>query len=163
MKKFLIILYILIFVALTYYVINLFIDRNQGSEKQVEIKYQSEVTDNTITDAKPPIIQNEETKEISDEQKQKDAAYTITQEDCADECVIIEDTDKQIYCKQVCGLTTTEQDESCDKLNGLAKDYCLRDEAVVNKELSECNKITDSGVKKQCINRINEDFIDEIM
>ncbi len=161
MKKFLIILYILIFIALSYYVVNLFVDRNQEENNQIEIKTQSETINDIDTDVKPPTIPEEEIESISDEKK--DAAYTITRDNCDNECATIESTDKKTYCNQVCGFTVMEHNKSCTELNNLHKDYCLRDEAVANKDLSKCNEITDAGIKDQCINRINEEFIDEIM
>ncbi len=161
MKKLLIILYILIFIALAYYVVNLFMDRNQEKNNQVEIKSQSETINDVNTDVKPPTIYEEEIEDISDEQK--DAAYTITRDNCNNECVTIESTDKKTYCNQVCGLTVVEHNKSCSELDNLNRDYCLRDEAVANKDLSKCNEITDTGIKNQCVNRINEEFIDEIM
>lgn len=163
MKKFLIILYIFIFVALAYYVITLFIDRGHSDiSTQKEIGTSIEVpTEGSIESSTDNLTTSDPTDAL--DSAQENAAYTITREDCNNECATMDSADKKTYCKQVCGLTDTISAETCDDLSGLDKDYCLRDKAIEEKGLQKCAEIQDSGIKKQCQNRISEDLIDEIM
>jgi len=167
MKKFLIILYILIFVALAYYVTNLFMDRNQESSKSNNVNSNPKIIESTKSEipVSPKTLPPTETDEITNTiTPQIDATYQITRDDCANNCDVTGDTERIDYCKQICGLTPiTPQADSCDDLSNLEKDYCLRNEAITENDLTKCQQITDSGVSKQCINRLNEDFIDGVM
>jgi len=166
MKKILIIIYTLIFIALAYYIINLFANRNQDNIEITATK-KPEILPDTSTELKSSQsvnidIESDIPTELTN--KQKDAAYTIVQEDCTNECSrFFADTDEKIYCKQVCGLTSVSDNQDCAKLNNLEKDYCLRDYAIAENNIKLCSKIQDTGIQKQCQNRINENFIDEIM
>ena len=118
----------------------------------------SNITPDTTTDAPGEAEKKENEATIIT----KDSAYQITKNDCNNNCKNIEPVEKLTYCNQICGLTTLNK-KSCDDLADLNKDYCLRDEAVAKKDLSKCSEIQDGGIEKQCLNRINEDFIDDIM
>ncbi len=165
MKKFLIILYIFIFVALAYYVITLFINRSHSDISTQEEKEIGTSIEVPIEDPIESPTDNLTTSEPTNtfDNTQENAAYTITREDCNNECATIEDVEKKSYCNQICGFTNTTTTETCDDLSGLDKDYCLKNKAIKDKNLQKCTEIQDSGIKKQCQNRISEDFIDEIM
>lgn len=175
LKKTLIIIILLTVIAVGYYTFTVFRDRESDLlNTDTPSQEQSPQSNNTPSTAKPPSIsentnvqENDSTKEpkkISD--ISQEAAHAITSDDCANECTNIKEKDKQAYCKEVCGLTGTPQDDSdrsCDTLSGLAKDYCIRDKAVKDSDLTRCDEIRDSGVRTQCQNRIQEDIIDQIM
>lgn len=175
LKKLLLLILLLAVIAVGYYAFTVFRDRESDLlNTDATSQERSPQPNNAPSTAKPPSISEntntqqsdpiEEPKEISD--ISQEAAYTITSRDCANECTNIEDEDKKTYCKEVCGLTGTPQDDSdrsCDALSGLQKDYCIRDSAVKDSDLSRCTEIRDSGVRTQCQNRIQEDIIDEIM
>jgi cytoskeletal protein RodZ len=166
MKKFLIILYIIIFAALAYYVVTLFIDRDfkkeestNNHQEQIDTSIEYSIDDPTTENTSP----NPEDNLISDTDTNT-SKYSVTRENCDNNCSTITNVDEKDYCKQVCGLTPTQvTPNSCDDLTELNKDYCLRDKAVKKNDLSLCNEIQDDGIKKQCYNRISEDFIDEVM
>ena len=160
MKKFLIILYIIIFVALTYYVVTLFINR--------DFKQTNTSTDTPKTHVQPPNpvtpdIKKDTPTDKNVENISKNAKYEITQKQCNSNCDIIINEDKKNYCLQICGLATPQTNITCDDITGLKKDYCLRDHAIKEKDVDACSDIIDSGITKQCVNRINEDIIDDIM
>jgi len=165
MKKFLIIIYIIIFIALSYYVINLFINRD-SKQQTIDDNKVSQIVDTSI-DASTEDTYFEEIpeEEITDTilpSTSTNAAYTITLEDCNNECANITNKDKASYCNQICGFTPSTEN-SCAILNGLDKDYCIRDTAIQEKDLQKCTDVDDKNIQEQCINRINEDFIDEVM
>ncbi len=152
-----------IFIILAYYVINLFTNRNQNNIEIASTK-KLEMLDDTNIEPPQSVnidIENDETTEITDEQK--DSAYTITREDCTNECTNLTNTSEKAYCNQVCGFTSVPDDQNCDELNNLEKDYCLRDYAIFEKDIKLCSEIQDAGIQKQCKNRISEDIMDEIM
>lgn len=96
------------------------------------------------------------------ESEQGNMFLEITPVDCDNECIYFEIEKERDYCKQVCGLSapTDPQDNGCDALSGLERDYCWKDEAVRKTDFSICQKIEDSKIKEVCQNRITEDIID---
>ncbi len=69
------------------------------------------------------------------------------------------------YCKQVCGLIQvdlTVKETDCQTKEGLKKDYCLRDLAIKNSSFEDCEKIIDQKLQDQCVNRVREDFVDNL-
>ncbi|HWQ59938.1 MAG TPA: hypothetical protein VN420_02215 [Candidatus Fimivivens sp.] len=66
------------------------------------------------------------------------------------------------YCQQVCGLapikTVTSSD--CSKKSGIQKDYCYKDLAMTRQDISVCDKIKDTNIKKTCSTRITQDIIE---
>ncbi len=168
MKKFLIILYIIIFVALTYYVITLFVDRDFKQKivdnHHVQIKT---TTPNTSTTETPKVknTTSDTAESETDTVSTKTTKYNITHTDCDNKCATITDKDKKEYCLQICGLSSFTQTTSntCEDLSGLNKDYCLRDKAITQNKIDKCKEIQDGGIEKQCLNRISENFIDNIM
>ncbi len=156
MKKLLIIIYIIIFVALAYYVMNLFIDRNENITQPQEIKIDTpQHTKNTTKNDQVTDINetNEDTHE-----KIKKQEYEITRDDCFDDCTNVNDN-VQDYCKEVCGLSEQRYTNGCDVKNGIEKDYCWKDSAIKNSDYSICEKISDNNIYETCKTRITEDII----
>ncbi len=87
----------------------------------------------------------------------------VTSEDCDKNCDRFKDNaDDLKYCQEVCGIIPAAQKESkdeCTDLEGLEKDYCLRDVAVSKTDISICEEIKDARVKKVCKNRVVEDLL----
>jgi len=166
MKKIIIIIYLIILTVLLYYAINIFMARknensidNKTLNKKTSIIFnQKDATQKTTGEA------TEETTDNSSASMPTKPAYEITQEDCHQQCAQIIEKAKKKYCQQICGLTISSPNTGdCEKQKELNKDYCLRDQAVKEKDFQKCNLIYDSGIKRQCVNRINEDIIDDIM
>jgi hypothetical protein len=175
-KLFLLIFFIILALGI-YYVASVFIDRNSGegeespvdkAKEHIEKIIKNESLDQDDDENTPGSVTIEQEEEpvgetqLSDQEES--SAYDITREDCDNECTNYENGEKE-YCRNICGLTGTKQDivASCDDLNSLEKDYCIRDNAVQEQDLQKCDEIEDSGIKQQCQNRIQEDIIDEIM
>lgn len=87
----------------------------------------------------------------------------ITNEHCMDGCkAFASDFSLLEYCQQVCGLTPikTVSSAGCDSLNGLYKDYCLKDLSIGEKNLSTCKEIADTNVRTTCTARVTEDIVE---
>lgn len=85
----------------------------------------------------------------------------ITMENCDTECEGFSG-DALEYCKEVCGLKPVQEGISgCDGLEGIKKDYCLKDLAVTKKDFKICEEIKDENVKATCKNRIIEEILEE--
>jgi hypothetical protein len=85
----------------------------------------------------------------------------ITPAYCNSECSAFENDPKYLrYCQQVCGLSPTTNNSSCENKTELEKDYCLKDLGIAKKDFQICNQIQDAGIKKTCQNRITEDIIE---
>lgn len=92
-----------------------------------------------------------------------DAYINITPPDCARECAPYKYDEKELtYCKNVCGLTDGAPTSDCDARSGLAKDYCLKDRAIAAKDAAVCEHIADGGIKKTCITRLQQEFIENM-
>lgn len=82
--------------------------------------------------------------------------------DCIRQCEPYKYNEKEFeYCQNFCGLSPATKKEDCEKLKGLKKDYCTKNNAVIDKDLKECEKITDTKLKESCQKRIQESFIEE--
>lgn len=110
---------------------------------------------------------NVQTSTNAVEIKSSSLEITITPSDCDNECSEFKKDNELEYCKEVCGLASTVEENTeknvsnnCGSINGLQKDYCLKELAVKNKDFKTCEVIVDSGVKKACKNRITEDIIE---
>jgi len=87
----------------------------------------------------------------------------IAKEDCDSECKNFIG-DKRDYCNEVCGFKTINENVAgCENLNGLQKDYCLKDLGITKKDFKICENISDSNIKSTCKNRIMEDNVDDVM
>ena len=87
----------------------------------------------------------------------------VTNKDCDNDCKRFKDNSENYkYCQEVCGdipIAGKNSEEDCANLNGLDKDYCLRDLAVSKKDNSFCSKISDSKLKTTCRNRVAEELL----
>ncbi len=187
LKKILIFVYIIAFCAIGYFLFHIFFDRyEQIAEEEENIESVESKTDEDTTtqnnssaskDTKTATKNNDSEDEDEDDTENEtlydtvtedDAAYTISTDDCDNNCADIDDDDEEAYCFQVCGLNGQNQDSDtlstdCDTYDDLEKDYCIRNQAVAQTDISMCNSISDSGVRTQCKRRIQEDIMDEIM
>ena len=181
MKKILIIIFIVVFAGILYYAFTIFKKRD-FLEKNVENNNLEKTKKSTLQSqdfsANPSSINSEDSnneKRQNTTDEEKDASeihssenkplYQVTTDDCVSECNNRKENKKEyLYCQQVCGLVEEDKKyDSCDSLNDLDKDYCLRDKAIKEKDIQMCDDIHDGGIQQQCINRIREDVIDEIM
>lgn len=176
LKKVLIILYICIIGAIIYFAVDFFAirkdaDLNDSTDRAKERTEKISEQDNEKERSEKNNESKEENKiNDSDDSEnnnpsitQENAAYDITQADCKNDCKDY-DNDEKDYCRNICGLTgSITEEKSCDGLSGLQKDYCIKDNAIQNKDLDMCKEIADGGLYDQCINRLTEEFIDQIM
>lgn len=104
---------------------------------------------------------NEENSRAENENKVSGDIFTeITQKDCDNECRNFKDKDDQKYCRQVCGLDETRVvSEDCLVFQGLEKDYCFKDLALVKKDFKFCEKISDKNIQTTCNNRLIEEVL----
>ncbi len=129
--------------------------------------------DDLIDDEEASEDEDDEGPDLTEEQLNEDDDYDeevveefleIMPEDCNENCQAFKDDETDFeYCQQICGLTDRQEDledNACDELDGLEKDYCLKDLAIENQDLSICEKITDKNVVKTCANRIWEDILE---
>lgn len=84
--------------------------------------------------------------------------------DCSQECTNFAlTTDQYAYCRSVCGLPLTPPDETTEVKTtdpALSKAIQQKDEAIKNQDLSQCNNITDTNLRKACQVRITEDLLE---
>lgn len=87
----------------------------------------------------------------------------IANADCDNNCAQFKgNPDNLTYCQEVCGLRPISPKDSegqCENLTGLNKDACWRDLAVSKKDISICDKISDSKLQKVCRNRVTEEIL----
>jgi len=108
-------------------------------------------------------VDKNENKDIKDDIHQM-PLYEITEKNCNNECESIKNTKKKDYCKEICGFGNNNVDEeNCDILTHIKKDYCIRDRAIKQHNIIICDTIADKGIMDQCRNRVSEDVIDDIM
>ena len=124
---------------------------------------------NNYTDTNPfsDSVPSGNNSESEEEIKSSSIDATISSSDCENECLKFQESEKLKYCKQVCGLPEIDQygteikpTTDCANATGLEKDYCLKNEAIKNKDFKACEEINDSGIKKTCKNRVMEDIIE---
>ena len=98
---------------------------------------------------------------------QPETYLEVTNQDCENECrSFVSSQEHYRYCRSFCGLSDEEgvaksapAPGSCAAKCGIESDYCHKDEAVAAKNLSKCEKITDSNIKKSCQARVTEDLL----
>lgn len=186
MRKFLLPIFILLFIGLSSYGYSLFRDHNQSpadtnlaSPEQQDQAEQSSQTDSSQVDVienskenlgeDPTADSESDGDEIlpPDEDAQiivEDNNYLdISKDACRNECKDYKNSKDNKYCKKVCGLLTTDkyitETKSCDELNGLEKDYCIRDLAFNNQDLKQCSQISDTSIRKTCQDIIGQELI----
>ncbi|NTW29699.1 MAG: hypothetical protein HGA33_00280 [Candidatus Moranbacteria bacterium] len=113
-------------------------------------------------------------EELIKETEEETSFLDISSTDCTKRCAGYDGDDFE-YCQEVCGLSADdpgyhEEDDDrstddkvsddCDGKSGLALDYCRKDTAVANGNLSACTGISDTGIRKACRNRIAQDLME---
>lgn len=107
-------------------------------------------------------LSNEPAQQFNESQgeiKSNSIDISISPSDCDNECASFKE-DKLKYCQEVCGLSVQQSSNNCNNKSNLEKDYCLKNDAIQNKDFKICDQISDSGVKKACKNRVTEDIIE---
>ena len=162
MWKKIIVALLLIMILVAGYSMYLFALNNSDNDVKVNKELKKAKIEENIDDEKNK-EQSESDEEMFDSTKR---AYHVN---CDGECEEYK-SDAKIYhyCQNICGFipienhnNNIEDKDSCDNKAGLAKDYCLRDRAVENKDMELCKHIHDKGVREHCEHRIIEDIVDE--
>jgi hypothetical protein len=110
--------------------------------------------DGNESDAAGSVIPIDEINESGD-------VSNITAEDCDSECRNFEKDEKNLkYCQEVCGLSDNQNADNCDQKQGIDKDSCLKNQAVINKDFKICDNIQDANIKSSCKNRVTEELIE---
>jgi len=143
--------------------------KQRYAEEQEEIiendieKAEEEKTDGVVEEISDDEDEIDEEKE-ADNLAKEDAFLQITRENCENGCSGFNDQEDTDYCKQICGLvpiSPPSQENDCEKLEDLEKDYCYKDLAIEKTNGEICEKIEDKNVRKTCQNRIIEDIVDK--
>jgi hypothetical protein len=164
-KTFLLIFFVIAIAVLVWYGYPVIKNRyfgnsNPSSESQNNIEKNNNASSTPATTEENKPSENNTTQE--NQGPIQPAPASVTSQDCDNECAGFSG-DKLEYCRQVCGLATPrETSGNCDNLNGINKDYCLKDLAISKKDFKICDEIQDSGIKKTCKNRVTEDIFDEM-
>ncbi len=171
-KKILIISYTILAAIVLYFAYSIFASRDIAREHipADPIKKHMEKDEKRTSPNHTPTQEQKKSQEKEDENtedsekntQETTAAYTITRTDCDGACTHYTG-DRKEYCINFCGFTAATEGTTCANMTGLQKDYCTRDAAVQDGDITKCGDISDSGIRTQCKNRINEDLIDEIM
>lgn len=91
---------------------------------------------------------------------EEDNFLEVLPEDCKNNCDQFDQPEDLQYCREYCGLNTVKKNPAgCDKFADLEKDYCLKNQALEKSDSKICTQISDSGIKRSCINRLTEDII----
>lgn len=164
MKIFLIILSAIIVLIIGYFIVNIFLDRQDAlkdtptlSDTSTEIYAEDPLaTDDTVTS-----VNDSNEDEAITEEEQKPIKVTITREDCTAQCDGFL-ADELTYCNEVCGLVIPPDstDGDCANDDAMLEDYCWKNKAIDKTDFSYCEKIKDGNVFEACKNRITEDIVD---
>ncbi len=113
-------------------------------------------------------------EESIEEPEEETSFLDISSADCTKRCAEYDGDDFE-YCSEVCGLSATDpgyreengngspetdEPDDCDWKSGLALDYCHKDAAVADSDLSACTGISDPGIRKACHDRIAQDLME---
>ncbi len=180
-KKIFIILFIIIFCLAIYYPVNFFLKQKSGtgdttndekySGKELDLNQSNQLTpqksseNNQLTEEDNIIenLLNNETPISQTENSSENLSFfiNITPPDCIRECEPYKYNAEELqYCQNICGLSPVVTKENCEKLEGLEKDYCIKNNAIIDKDLKQCNEIIDIKLKESCQKRVQEDFIE---
>lgn len=174
-KKIIIISLLIAVVGISYFAFSVFTEREQDLITPHE--EESDVNSTSPLNAPPPNIQKDESlenatdiKDLSGEQTDNSVTndpentfyINVTPPDCMRECEPYQYDPKELeYCKNVCGLSSPDT-RNCDILSGLEKDYCIKDTAIEEKDMTMCDDIEDAKIKETCKNRIQEDILENM-
>lgn len=87
----------------------------------------------------------------------------ITPEHCDNSCqAFANDLNLFEYCEQSCGISPIKKTSSCDDKGDIQKDYCTKDSAITNSDISICDEIKDANIKQSCRNRVTQDMIEKL-
>jgi uncharacterized protein YxeA len=174
MKRFLITAFVLTVCIVGYFAFTIFTKREGDLIKSEDPSAQDDQKSTMGRDTNTQqenIVENSSDEETSEEttnsatEENANIYIHVTPLDCERECEPYQYDEKELaYCRNVCGLSddTTSDNSDCDSLKDLAKDYCLKNQAIGKKDLSICDSISDTNVKKTCKNRIQEDILEEM-
>lgn len=182
LKKTLIMLFIVIFCVIGYFAFTIFAKREKdiissSNTPQTQNDARDTFNENGTHSSNAPqenIIENliDESSQANNTAENgnsttitKENIYiNITPPDCMRECEPYKYDEKELeYCQNVCGLPSqSSQNTSCDSLSDLQKDYCYKNQAIDKKDMSICDPISDSKIKKTCTMRIQEDILEEM-
>ncbi len=88
----------------------------------------------------------------------------ILPEDCTNECSTFQSSpDQYVYCRSVCGLPLTTLENSSPVQptdSSLEKDLQQKNTAIKESDLSKCEAIKDTQLKKSCQVRVTEDLLE---
>ncbi len=88
----------------------------------------------------------------------------ILPEDCTNECSTFQSSpDQYVYCRSVCGLPLTSLENSSPVQptdSSLEKDLQQKNTAIKENDLSKCEAIKDTQLKKSCQVRVTEDLLE---
>ncbi|MFA5985761.1 MAG: hypothetical protein WC819_00250 [Parcubacteria group bacterium] len=172
MKKYLLIAFIILFIIVGYFSYTIFTKREsdliKNGDPSAQDAQKSTIEEDTNTQQEN-IVGNpsdeENSEEITNSATEENANIYIhvTPLDCERECEPYQYDEKELkYCQNVCGLSddTISDSSDCNSLKDLTKDYCLKDQAISKKDISICDSISDTNVKKTCKSRIQEDILE---
>ncbi len=169
-NKIFLIIYIILAAGLAYWaypiIKNRYFSQNAGiSEENHDLNHDSlnlDETDLGNTEEDEDMDEEEdEEKDYGEDEDSTNEFLEVTNEDCKNKCAEFETGTDQQYCRQICGLTPVKEvdEEDCENLTGLEKDYCLKDLAVANKDFKICQEIKDINIRETCQNRITEEIL----
>lgn len=88
----------------------------------------------------------------------------VLSEDCMKECSTFQSLpDQYVYCRSVCGLPLTALENSSPVQpadSNLEKDLQQKNTAIKESDLSKCEAIKDTQLKKSCQVRVTEDLLE---
>lgn len=164
-SKFILIVFLVLAIAIIGSAHKLF-NRQYNNKSDVPIPdYMNKPTENIQEDfpeeETPEEIPEEEI--LKNEESSDDLFIEVTNQDCTNKCSRFKnDAENLKYCQNFCGLSSiNKKTTSCDVLESLEKDYCLKNTAITKKSFASCEEIIDSGIKKTCKNRVAEELLSE--
>lgn len=181
LKKIFFLLLALIFCLAVYYPVSFFLEqKNKNNDEfiseeniveepisdQADELIPSELSNDNTEEKQENIIENLLDNETTSSQTETssenlDFFINITPPDCIRECEPYEYNEKELlYCQNVCGLSLATAKKDCEDLDDLEKDYCLKNNAIIDKNIGGCNEIADTKLKESCQKRVQEDFIE---
>lgn len=174
-SKIMLTIYLLVTIGLVIWGYTIFKDRNgkittpKIPQENSNISSYSAPTDqNYVTqdNQQPSDVQTDQNQqsELIPKMTATDSFAKITSDMCDNECKgFKDDKNKLEYCQQVCGFnenTNKTEDSDCSNLNGLNKDYCLKNSAILKHDLKVCSDISDANLQRTCFNRVYDDLLE---
>lgn len=98
---------------------------------------------------------------ISDESNKDDQSSTDYSADCQNKCSAYSNEEKE-ECLGACKDSEEYKDTPCDQRSGTDRDLCYKNEADEKQNDNICDKISDSKIKKECVNAVAEAVLDQL-